>query len=245
MASSVRSSVVNRNGNGAIAMAQTHEERKVKARLRMAALNAAHPERAMEVARRWREQNRDRYLQLKFAQSMRRRIRLGGKCRKHDAHVKAWIQRNKPQRQRLHCSHVTAWSKAKPGDAWRNKYRNDPEFNIKERVRNQIKKKKAIVPGIAELVRSGLKNDVANSSVDRVLGYSLQELRHHLERQFTKGMTWQTMSVRGWHIDHILPRRCFDLTTTDGVRAYWALPNLRPLMARDNLRKGSKVVSLL
>lgn len=80
---------------------------------------------------------------------------------------------------------------------------------------------------------------------EELLGYSMQELAAHLERQFLKGMSWENMSK--WHIDHIVPLSSFTITGPDDpeLRRAWALTNLRPLWAIDNQRKHSKRTHLL
>lgn len=69
-----------------------------------------------------------------------------------------------------------------------------------------------------------------------MLGYSSDDLKQHIERQFTGGMAWENMGQ--WHIDHIVPISTAE-TQEDVVRLN-QLPNLRPLWASDNLSKGSK-----
>lgn len=78
-----------------------------------------------------------------------------------------------------------------------------------------------------------------------LLGYSETELRAHLERQFLKGMTWNNYGE--WHIDHIVPLVEFQISGPDDpeLRRAWALPNLRPLWAKDNLSKNCRRASLL
>lgn len=78
-----------------------------------------------------------------------------------------------------------------------------------------------------------------------LLDYSVEELRSHLERQFTKGMSWENMGE--WHIDHIIPMASFTIygPYDPELKRAWALPNLRPLWGTDNMSKGAKVVSLL
>ncbi len=74
----------------------------------------------------------------------------------------------------------------------------------------------------------------------RHLSFSVEELRNHLERQFLPGMKWDNYGT--WHVDHIIPLSSFrveDPECDDFVRA-WALTNLRPLWAKDNMRKGKK-----
>ena len=72
------------------------------------------------------------------------------------------------------------------------------------------------------------------------LPYSPIELCEHLESQFTDGMSWENRSE--WHIDHIRPVASFDFDSTDhpDFKKCWALNNLQPLWAADNIRKGAK-----
>lgn len=78
-----------------------------------------------------------------------------------------------------------------------------------------------------------------------LVGYSLEGLLAHLERQFTKGMSWENYGE--WHIDHIIPLSAFDYKSASDpeFRAAWALANLRPLWAKDNLTKSAKRLTLL
>ena len=46
-------------------------------------------------------------------------------------------------------------------------------------------------------------------------------------------------------VRHIMPVKCFDLSNIDGIRAYWALSNLRPMWARDNLRNAGSIQYLV
>jgi hypothetical protein len=126
--------------------------------------------------------------------------------------------------------------------AWR--YRTDPAFAIKERLRRQMRKKLESESNIAELIRGAIKAGRASNKIEAVCGYSIAQLVRHLELQFTKGMTWNVWSKGGIHIDHILPKKCFDLTTLEGTQAYWSLSNLRPLWAKRNLQKSSKIEHL-
>jgi len=78
-----------------------------------------------------------------------------------------------------------------------------------------------------------------------LLGYTLPELKAHLERQFVQGMGWA--SVGAWHIDHIVPLSSFRVESPEDpeFRRAWALTNLRPLWAKDNLSKSDKRTLLI
>ena len=80
-----------------------------------------------------------------------------------------------------------------------------------------------------------------------LVGYTLSDLMRHLERQFTDGMSWENYGSSGWHIDHIRPQTSFQFETANDpeFRACWALTNLRPLWASENLRKQARVTLLL
>lgn len=66
------------------------------------------------------------------------------------------------------------------------------------------------------------------------VGYKLDELREHLQSQFTEGMSWSNYGQ--WHIDHIKTIASLNFSSYDDedFKKCWALSNLRPLWARDN-----------
>lgn len=77
------------------------------------------------------------------------------------------------------------------------------------------------------------------------LPYTIEELRTHLERQFTKGMSWENVSE--WEIDHIIPSSAFSPKEygDEEYLACWALSNLRPLWKSENSSKKDKLIFLL
>jgi len=78
-----------------------------------------------------------------------------------------------------------------------------------------------------------------------LVGYSREDLMAHLERQFTKGMNWTNYGE--WHVDHIVPLAAHEIDSaeSEAFKAAWALTNLRPMWASDNIRKGPKRLLLL
>jgi len=80
---------------------------------------------------------------------------------------------------------------------------------------------------------------------ETIVGYNLGNLRRHIERQFEKNMNWENMG--SWHIDHIIPVASFSFKDEHDpeFKACWALTNLAPRWAIDNLKKGSKRLYLL
>lgn len=78
-----------------------------------------------------------------------------------------------------------------------------------------------------------------------LVGYDVEALRSHLERQFLRGMSWDNYGE--WHVDHIRPASSFEFSTPEdkAFRECWALTNLRPMWATDNIKKGARRLHLL
>lgn len=79
----------------------------------------------------------------------------------------------------------------------------------------------------------------------RLLGCSIDFLKHHLESQFTKGMSWDShgngwngKGMQEWHIDHIKPCSMFDFEKKSEQRKCFHYTNLRPLWAKKNLSRS-------
>jgi hypothetical protein len=102
----------------------------------------------------------------------------------------------------------------------RDRYQNDPDY------------KHTI------LLRTFLANHLKRNNEQKVswfdhVGCTKEEFTHHIESQFTEGMTWDNWNIHGWHMDHITP------LSKGGTNHY---TNLQPLWAADNLVKGDKLI---
>jgi 5-methylcytosine-specific restriction endonuclease McrA len=80
---------------------------------------------------------------------------------------------------------------------------------------------------------------------ESLVGYTKEELMAHLERQFLRGMSWDNYGE--WHVDHIVPLSSFNFASAADpeFKRAWALSNLRPLWASENIRKNAKRVFLI
>jgi hypothetical protein len=132
-------------------------------------------------------------------------------------------------------------------ERFRMRYSLDPEFNLQQRVRASMRRKRR-----GRFARIGCHLRIAMVKCQRitkeekeVLGYTAANLKRHLERQFTQGMTWEAFCVGDIHIDHIRPLSMFDLSDDDQMRDAWSLSNLRPLWKSDNLSKRAKRTHLI
>lgn len=66
-----------------------------------------------------------------------------------------------------------------------------------------------------------------------ILGYSAAKLKHHIEKQFVEGMTWENYGE--WEIDHIKPLTKFDIGSLPSEVN--SLSNLQPLWKKENREK--------
>jgi hypothetical protein len=121
-------------------------------------------------------------------------------------------------------------------------YRQNEEIRIKNVQRVTLFRNNNIYykinHGISSVIRRSI-HDKNNCPVFSLLGYSLEELMSHLQSQFQEGMSWNNYGE--WHIDHIKPVCSFNFQSKHDAefKLCWQLSNLRPLWAKDNLRKGA------
>lgn len=150
-------------------------------------------------------------------------------CRKIDAYLAKF---NKP------------WTR--PGlteaDKYRLRYANDNEFMLRERTRRRLRRKGF---GFDVLWRmrqalNGEVGEVGTATIESALGYSMADLRGHLESLFVDGMSWEAFRRGEIHIDHKTPLSRFDLNDPAHAVAAWSLTNLQPLWAADNMAKGAR-----
>jgi hypothetical protein len=190
---------------------------------RSMAWHNANKERAHARSRAWRADNPARvkdYNRQQYADNKDH----------HRERFAKWVAAN-PARRR---DYMRGWYDENPG---KHKQYNDARATPQHRLENAIRCR--IWCGIV----GGSKKERRTFDL---LGYTSQELRAHLERQFNGRMSWDNYGVF-WHVDHIVPLALFRYETPEDpeFRAAWALPNLRPLWKIENIKKGAKRLTLL
>lgn len=107
-------------------------------------------------------------------------------------------------------------------------YKANPILKFNKNIRNAI--------------ASSLKGNKNGSHWEDIVGYTLSDLKKHLEKKFTKGMSWENHGE--WHIDHIIPISKFNFTKPEhsDFKKCWALKNLQPLWALENIKKSNNLI---
>lgn len=148
-------------------------------------------------------------------------------------------------------SWVEVYYGTEPNKPWHNqrlsvsesfnlRYRLDPDFNVRRKIARQMRKK---APGgrLTCLMLGAIARNGDSPSIQKLLGYSIEDLKNHLESGFKDGMSWDAFLDGYIHIDHVIPQAMFNLDDSKQFLECWSLNNLQPLWAKDNLAKGSKV----
>lgn len=120
----------------------------------------------------------------------------------------------------------------------------------KEACENRCKHIGTLKGGLDNRMRTAiylaLKGNKAGRSWESLVGYTIDDLKIHLEKQFDKNMSWDNCGKYEegkfrWHIDHIKPKSLFKYKNPEDkeFKECWVLKNLRPLEAVENMRKSN------
>ena len=130
-------------------------------------------------------------------------------------------------------------AKAEYNRKWKNdRYNNHVEYKLR-----------CVITTAIHRSLSNKKDDV----IKNILGYTIVDLKNHLESQFEDWMNWDNLGLtskephKTWQIDHIRPVNTFNITDIHckDFKECWALENLRPLDSYMNVSRpkdGSDVV---
>jgi hypothetical protein len=173
-------------------------------------------------ARRWRAENKDRVRALNtenYLKNRQARI-LSAKQWRIDNPEKA--RESQAKSSKKYCeknrSQRTAYARL---------YRQRPGPRLASNLRRRL--------------YSALMGKSRSLSLLDLLGCSLDQLRKHIESQWSSGMSWDNYGLNGWHVDHIYPLSKLDLTDPEQLRRACHFSNLSPMWAELNRRKYNKV----
>lgn len=178
-----------------------------------------------EYMESWYSENKDRALSQQKAYYKEKKLEILAKCKKY----------RDSNRKKVSASWL-AWTK-----------RNKEKFrDIQRRYESKARKtpKGKVVAFMRNSVSRALNGKLKEARCVDILGYSNDDLVTHIERQFSRGMTWENYGEY-WNIDHIIPISKFIADGETDPKIINALSNLMPLRSDRNLSKGAKVETLL
>lgn len=109
----------------------------------------------------------------------------------------------------------------------RNRYNTNPQFKLRIILGNRL----------SEVLKKNKTNK--SSNIITLLGCSLDEVKQHIEKQFTELMLWENHGIY-WEVDHIIPCDKFDLTDVEQQKQCFHHSNLQPLIKTENRQKSNK-----
>jgi hypothetical protein len=138
------------------------------------------------------------------------------------------------------------------------RYRQSNKEAIKSRRRTRVQQERVSNPifkikqNVSRSVRRALLSQSSSKqghSILKFMPWSLEQLKVHLESQFSDWMSWESYGPYNkrthdisptWQIDHIIPHSEFDYQNMNdpNFKKCWDLSNLRPLDAKINLFDG-------
>ena len=235
--------------HGHVALRQTSSNTCMEcARLKQAAKYQADPERARQLAREWKDANRDAHNarpREKYQQSpeLRERLRAqNAEWRKANPDVKR--DRDRKYRQ-------ANWAKLLESKREYDRARRaaDPEYVQRQRETLQRSRKRRwdsdpqfrMSCVLRNRLHDALDGKQKAATTRELVGTDWAGLVAHIEAQFLSGMSWGNYGYETWHIDHIRPCASFDLTDPAQQRECFHYSNLQPLWAEDNLSKSARL----
>jgi hypothetical protein len=173
-------------------------------------------------SRRYHDRNKER----RNAES---RDYLPGWRKKNGAKIQsdnaAWRDANKER----HVKNAVEWRRRN----WKRIYAErlaDPQKRLRGSLSSAI---------CIQLRAGGTKKE---TTVTKLIGCTIPEFMAHIERQWTRGMSWKNWGRKGrcWQLDHRKPVSSFDLTDPIQRAACFHYTNYQPLWMPENLRKSAK-----
>ncbi len=158
--------------------------------------------------------------------------------------------RNHPEQRRIICKKYAEANKEKEILRHRKYYQENKkkckEYTRKyKNARYQRDIKFRLNACISGSMRRELSSNKDGIHWEFLVGYSVDSLKEHLEKQFKDGMNWNNHGKkRGmWHIDHKIPISVFNFTAIDHIdfKRCWALSNLQPMWGDENIKKRNNL----
>lgn len=183
-----------------------------------------NPERLRENTNRWKKANPE-----KFIESIRKWQKANPECGRKSN--KRWTKANYEKKRGINIRYI------------KNNSERIRERNRKRHAKNRATPRGQLNHNVSSAIRISLCGNKQGRQWEPLVGYTLEQLKKHLEKKFKPGMSWENYGRNGWHIDHKTPVSVFNFEKPEDedFKRCWALKNLQPLWAADNFKKNNKI----
>jgi len=159
--------------------------------------------------------------------------------------LKAWYEKNKKyasEQAKIYRENnkekVSTWTKL-----WReNNHEKVKSYTKKCNAKIRSTPKGKLNNNISRGISRSLNGAKSGRHWEDLVGYTIDQLKRHLEKQFDEHMTWENYGSY-WHLEHIIPVSAFNFQSPEDrdFKRCWALKNLRPLEKIENIKKSNKL----
>lgn len=156
----------------------------------------------------------------------------------------------KEKRKKYHREYLQRPEVKKRRKKWNKEYGKVyfQKIEVKERMKEYYRNRRLTDPqfklsnNISRAIRLSLNGNKAGRHWEDLVGYTLRELKFHLEKQFDLFMSWENQGSY-WHIDHVKPISWFKFTQPEDeeFKECWELKNLQPMEKIENIIKGNRI----
>ena len=196
-------------------------------------------ENERKKARNRYHKNREKYL-------LAGRLWRKNNPEKRSACIKKWIEENPEKYKESHRRACRKYYSRNPNKT-KEWIKNNPEKRKETTRRHYIKCRTTPVArlnsSVSSLMRFYLKGNKGGAHWEQLVGFTIKQLKKHLESQFVDGMAWGNYGANGWHIDHKIPISVFNFEKPedDDFKKCWSLKNLQPMWGKENVKKGNSL----
>jgi len=136
----------------------------------------------------------------------------------------------------------------------RERYKKNKEKINKQqreyRKRRMKNPKNRLNHNISSSISSSLKRNKNGYHWEDIVGYTINDLKNHLESLWEPWMNWDNYGNPNgdhtdcWHIDHVVPKSWFNYTSYEDeeFKLCWSLKNLQPKEGKINMSKQNKYI---
>ena len=168
----------------------------------------------------------------------------------HKEEKKQWRQEHKKEKNQYNKQYNQEHKEEKKqyNKQWRQDHREQTKQYNKQWSKNRYQID--IMYRLNRIIRSAIKQSLKKNSLSKnhrpwetLVGFTIQELKLHLEKQFDSNMNWNNHGTY-WHLDHIIPLSSlkFSSVNDENFKFLWCLTNLQPLFGPENISKSNKFI---
>lgn len=171
---------------------------------------------------------------------------------KYAKEYEKWFKKTYPEKYKEKCLKASKRYREQYPEKAKESYNKWVQNNLEDvrksdRERKALKRKTSLKYNLTDKVRRAINHCLKNTKNgyhwEDLVGYTVDELKEHLEQTLPDGYDWNDYLSGKLHIDHIIPIAVFNFSSpnhTDFKRC-WSLKNLQLLPAKENLSKRHKL----